>query len=388
MGRTYIGGWETNDGASGVLEGAQGPATFDTTTVRSGTYSGKVVPASGASAYFQLSHSPTTGYYRVYVRVTVRPATTARFLIGNFGSVNLRLNPDGTIAYYNDTTLIGTSTTALTDTTKWYRVEFRIVDGTSVTVLQIDGNAEVTGSPASWSWSQLVGCPDAVADTYTAYFDDLAVDNAAFPGDGKVVLLVPTADSAVGTGWTLGTGTAITGGSGSTAVKNRPPLGVADQAAGSDTKQIRNAANSANSNYDATMTTYSAAGIAAGDTINGVMPIIATAAPVTTSSKQGTVGVASNPAITNVALSADGTAGAFWAGTAAGTYPSGWKGSNGTVANAPSVTLGTAPVMRVTQVTASTRIAMVCFMGIYVDYTPGVVVQVPYSSPYPQLLPQ
>jgi hypothetical protein len=30
-------------------------------------------------------------------------------------------------------------------------------------------------------------------------------------------------------------------------------------------------------------------------------------------------------------------------------------------------------VMRVTQVTSSTFIAMVCFMGIYVDYTPKIL---------------
>jgi hypothetical protein len=46
------------------------------------------------------------------------------------------------------------------------------------------------------------------------------------------------------------------------------------------------------------------------------------------------------------------------------------------VANAPSVTLGTAPVMRITQVTASTRIAVVCAMFIYVDYTPAVAAAV------------
>jgi hypothetical protein len=40
---------------------------------------------------------------------------------------------------------------------------------------------------------------------------------------------------------------------------------------------------------------------------------------------------------------------------------------------APTVTLGTAPVMRITNSTASTRIADVCFMGIYVDYTAAVV---------------
>jgi hypothetical protein len=91
---------------------------------------------------------------------------------------------------------------------------------------------------------------------------------------------------------------------------------------------------------------------------------------VSTSAKVGQVGVVSNPAIAVINLTAN--SGQFWSGTAAGTYPTGWKWSHGTVTYAPSVTLGTAPVMRVTQVTSSTRIAMACFMGIYVDYTPAV----------------
>jgi hypothetical protein len=119
------------------------------------------------------------------------------------------------------------------------------------------------------------------------------------------------------------------------------------------------------------MTTYTAAGAGAGATVNAVLPVVATAAPVTTSSKAGTVGVVSNPAITNVSLGATGTAGAFWSGLAGGTYGAGWKWSLGTMTQAPTVTLGTAPVMRITQVTSSTRIAVVCFMGIYVDFTPA-----------------
>lgn len=202
--------------------------------------------------------------------------------------------------------------------------------------------------------------------------DDTGANQNSWPAEGTVVLLLPTADSAVGTGWTLGTGTAISGNSGSTAVKNTAPVGVADLAAGSDTKQIRNASANANVSYDATMTTYAAAGLTPADKVNIVVPIIATAAPVSTGAKQGTVGVVSNPAITNIALGAGGTSGAFWSGAAGAGYPTGWKISYGTFTYSPSVIVSTAPVMRVTQVTSSTRIAVVCFMGMYVDYTPGV----------------
>src|SRR6185369_369314 len=130
------------------------------------------------------------------------------------------------------------------------------------------------------------------------------------------------------------------------------------------------ATTGANEAYDATMTDYTTAGVGAGATVNVVDPVISTAAPVSTSAKVGQVGVVSNPAIAVINLT--GNSGQFWSGTPAGTYETGWKWSHGTRTYAPTVTLGTAPVMRVTQVTSSTRIAMVCLMGIYVDYTPAV----------------
>jgi hypothetical protein len=156
-------------------------------------------------------------------------------------------------------------------------------------------------------------------------------------------------------------------------VNNTPPVGIVDLGgSGADNGQLRNAAASANSSYDATMSTYTAAGVPSRAAINVVVPWTATAAPVVTSAKAGTVGVVSNPAITNIALAAGGTAGAFWSGVAAGTYPTGWKWSSGTSTSTPTVTLGTAPVMRITQVTSSTQVAIVCFMGLYVDYTAAI----------------
>jgi hypothetical protein len=393
MARTAFWGFESNDTATsstyGYIELKQGTGcSFDTSIVRTGTYSGKVALTSGATGFFSLLTPP--GYARFYVRITGRPATTARILFGSSAgaNINLRLNPNGTIAFYTGSTLVGTSTAALTDISRWYMIEVRQTNGSSVTVLQIDGVAEVTGSPSAWGLSGACGSTDTVADTYTAYFDDVSLDGAAFPGPGKVVLLKPTADSAGGTGWRLGTNSAL-GGNGFGSVDNTPPVGVADLAAGSDPKQIRNATANANDSFDATMTTYTAAGIASGDTINAVDPFVLTAAPVSTSAKAGTVGVVSNPAIANIALSADGVSGAFWQGNAGGTYNTGWKLSHGTLTLAPSVTLGTAPVMRITQVTSSTRIAMVCFMGMYVDYTPAVAAaQIPYVNPMPPLIAQ
>ncbi len=299
-----------------------------------------------------------------------------------------RLTAAGKVQLFNGatSTQIGSDSAATVSagTDTYYRVEMKVVYNGSTQIsdveLQLDGvSVASTSGLAIASLAIKIGWGLTAPGANTiVYLDDVAFNNNAgannntWPGDGAVVLLLPTADSAVGTGWVLGNNTAE-GGNGWNSVNNTPPVGIADLGgAGADTGQIRNATAAANSNFDATMTTYTAAGVTAGSTVNAIHPWVITAAPVTTSSKQGTVGVVSNPAITNIALSATGTAGAFWQGAAGGTFITGWKGSPGTITEAPSVTLGTAPVMRVTQVTSSTRIAVVCFMGIYVDYTPAV----------------
>jgi hypothetical protein len=298
-----------------------------------------------------------------------------------------RLRTDGAIELVVNSVVQGSPSAAITDS-NWHRIEMSgtivSTNWTAVT-LRLDGATVATWSGSVvvagggvnvgviWGW----GASDSVAPGASkvinvddvAFNDSSGASNNTWPGDGSVVLLKPTADSAVGTGWTRDN--AGTTGL-NNAVQNTPPAGGPDTTVGTGFSQIRNATSNASVNYDATMTTYTAAGVGASDTVNAVYEAVATGAPVTTSSKQGTFGIVSNPTVANVALGATGTSGAFWAGATAGTFGAGWKYSFGAVQQAPSVTLGTAPVARVTQVTASTRIAMCCFIGIYVDYTPAV----------------
>lgn len=393
MAVTFCSGFEAQvpnnvDGIGSLV----GTCTYDTTTVRSvGGTSLRVNPASAATGYLLLTPGPTVLNRWVHfgLRIATLPSVE-RLIFGRLfaAMINLRLTSAGNLAVYQNTTLVGTSSTALSTGT-WYWVGVRVVDGTSAVFLQIDGVNEVTGTATSIAeGSSVLGCSGSEASAIDIYFDDFIWDDAGFLASSYVVRLKPTADSARSAGWVGGAG-------GTTnlwdAVDNAPPVGVVDP--GTNTSQIRNATAEANGSYDATLTTYTAAGIGASDTILAVQPYVLTAAPVTTSSKQGTVGVVSNPTIANVALGPGGTAGAFWGGATAGTYTvtaaAGWKGSPGTFTASPSVTLGTAPVMRITQVTSSTRIAMVCAMGMYVAYTPGVAVtRVPYINPMPALIAQ
>lgn len=373
-------------GITSVVVGANGVVSVDSATVHAGAKSFKV--DSGASGngggYLQYSFTPalaTIYYARAWFYAAAFPSSAYIVLendLGVAGSANIRLTSTGTMEVRDSTVVLGTSSAVSLNT--WFSLELAVQHNSTASTSYVEGRLNgVSFGSSSTVNRTTVAAPALVrygpqggsGNNIVTYVDDIAFnDNAGanqntWAGLSKQVLLLPTGDNAIGTGWTLGSG-------GTTvlwdAVNNVPPVGVAD--AGT-TGQIRNASANANVNYDATMNTYSEAGITVVDTVNLVDPMVWTAAPVTTSSKQGTVGVASNPAIANIALAAGGTAGAFWSGTTGGTYATGWKLSHGTLTYAPSVTVSTAPVMRVTQVTSSTRIAMVCFMGIYVDYTPG-----------------
>jgi hypothetical protein len=399
MARLVTTGAEIEAGSAGSVDGSNtttgsGAVTRDTGNARSGSASWKcaVVSGSVAAKSFSLGTTSTTVTYlcRCYFKLDALPTVDTNIAqIAGTSGVVARLTSTGALKLIVNAAQVGSTSADLVvaDSSTWYRLEiaFRVgVGATDYAELLLDGISLASSSTLSIT----DGAPtpatyecgiraDPVA-TVNLWVDDVAINDStgasqtSWPGDGKVVLLLPISDSAVGTGWTLGTGTAISA-NGYDSVNNTPPQGVTNVEAGSDPKQIRNAASAANSNYDANLTTYTTAGIAAADTINVLVPIVATAAPVSTSAKLGTIGISSNPAITNVDLGPGGTAKAFWSGTTEGTYPTGWKWSFGTTTYSPSVTLGNSPVARITQVTSSTRIATVCFLGMYVDYTPAVV---------------
>jgi len=362
-----------------------GTVTRDTGTFRSGLASFKCAGVSGSSHYkawnWTAPASGTTQYIRGYLNFSAFPTNTIT-VIQFFGLVAGKITSGGLLQLWNLTgtpAQIGSSSSALSTGT-WYRIELSclIAAGAADAVeLRLDG--ATVASQSGFSLSDTVpgemelGVFQDPGSSLNVFVDDVALndstggDQNTWPGAGNIVLLKPTADSAVAAGWTddAGSGTNIFD-----AVANTPPQGIADTTSSTGLHQIRDATTGANEAYDATMTDYTTAGVPSGATVNVVDPVISTAAPVSTSAKVGQVGVVSNPAIAVINLT--GNSGQFWSGTPAGTYETGWKWSHGTRTYAPTVTLGTAPVMRVTQVTSSTRIAMVCLMGIYVDYTPAV----------------
>lgn len=369
-------------------------ATFSATKVRSGAQALKADSAAGnLAANIQRNANDTvapvsgvTYLFRAYMLFDNLPGSTVEVTrLGATTWASARLTSAGKLQLFDDTgaAQIGSdsSETIAADGTTWHRIELscKVVSGggTDVFELRLNGTTVATGSAnytdSLISYAANAGWISAPGANKICYVDDMALNDDSggsqnsYPGSGKVVLLVPTADSARGTGW-VNDANAASGFF--DANDNKPPAGIAQTVASTGLHQIQNATSNANSSVDLTMQTYTVAGIGSTDTINVITPCVFTGAPVVTAAKAGTVGVVSNPTIANISLGATGTSGAFWQGATAGTWAAGWKWSQGTQTYAPSVTVGTAPVMRITQVTSSTRIAMVCFMGMYVDYTP------------------
>lgn len=140
---------------------------------------------------------------------------------------------------------------------------------------------------------------------------------------------------------------------------------TAFQAAASSAKsQIKDANNNATDTYDANMESYTTAGIPSGSTIKLVQGLTSGGNSTATARTMG-MAVQSNPTVAEATASTSGVAAA---------WTSNWLPFRGTVAYAPSVTLGTSPVIRLRKGTASTDIMMFSALGLYVDFLAPVTI--------------
>ena len=340
--------------------------------VRTGTYSLKLAPGTNPpqyAAYWGAGGETGAGcYLRAYFKFAVLPTTSSKAILGHSTGSSTQLcvtiKPDGALEIRTGGeagTVRGTSTTKLTDTSRWYMVEVKYI--ASAWEVKIDGVSEITYTGVTVG--AIIGCigtSGTVADTYTAYVDDISIDSGAWVGPGNNVMLLPTALSSAGN-WTEGDGAGTAGMA--AAVATRPPPGV-DSASETSATNIESAYNG-RTDCDMTMTTYSAAGIGASDTINAIQSLVRHGGDISTTSKDMSAEIVSNPAYTDgIGFTAGNNLGAH------GNDPSSgfWITYLQVISNNPSVTKGTAPVLRVTKITATTRVVCCDFMGMYVDYTP------------------
>ena len=361
-----------------------GTAAYSTTQARTGTRSIRCNPASGVAGYITTPTITTSSYLHFGLYVASLPSVDRR-IFGTASStyLNLRLTSTGAIAVYSGaSTLLGTSSTAFSSP-GWHWVGVRMASGTSVVYLQIDGVDEVTGTIGTVAAANTLGVLGTEASAIDIYIDDVIVDDAGFLAPSNVALLLPISDKSRDTQWT--------GGSGGTtnlydAVNNTPPVGSATE---SDTTQIEHAGG-AIAVYQSNLTTYTTAGVGASDTVIALQGLIVWGEDSATGTKLLSYYGVSNPAWTgesDIDVSTGHGSGAV------GTYATGtdyWNERRSAIVTSPSVTLGTSPVMSVWRNETASRVASVCFMGMYVAWTPYVAPPVSMVVPrrvYPQLIP-
>lgn len=364
MARTLIRPFSSADATiSGGITGSG--VSFDATYARAGSgYCVRVQAVSGTTGYLgTYLSSSTPRWFRVGVRVLAAPSSTARGIIGvpiaGTGNVGIRLRPDKKLEVWFGGGVAITSTTALSDTSKYYVVQLQIPQssGGGDLALRIDSTSEGTYTTAGSVFPmETVGALDTVADTYDVCFADFSIDDTAWCGVGGAVFLLPASDNNVG-GWRTGaSGTAAL----YDAVNNTPPVGTYATLATTGS-QIHSLTNSATDDCDLNLQDYSAAGITA--TVNAVQLVIAHGEEIITGTKAGAIEVVSNPA--------QSASNAFNYGgdvSACAVYPTYWQVTRGDVLSDPSVTLGTSPVVRVGKRTATSRGVAVCFLGLAVDF--------------------
>ncbi len=343
---------------------------------RTGNYGLHAKAAAGQTPYITFtsldgngSNIIQLGSARFYMKLLSLPGTTLA-MFGEFGNINswiIGINPTGTIFAGSSAGGVSpNSTNALSVDGLWHCIAANVGYNNGQGIqLYVDGvlwTSKNTFPFLSGLYNLCLGC--RTVDTvggFEAYFDDLLVDNGSvLLGFGQSVLLLPTADSAIGS-WTTGNG-----GTSNlfNAVKTIPPVGVADASA-TNTSQIHNVNASGNQDYKATCQTYSSVGIDGSCIINGVMGLTNWGAGVA-GTKVVSVWIDSNPP-----QIAGAVTGRYGGGGGIGTFPSNWVTYNGVIAALPSLTLTSGPVAAVRKVTSTVSAVDVDFLGVYVDFLPG-----------------
>jgi hypothetical protein len=175
-------------------------ASVITSPVNSGTYAGKITRVASAGNFLKNFAGSATNWYRFYMR---NQSWTGEVGVCNImdGSSLLKfalhlLGPGQLKAYDSAGGPLGTGTTLL-DTDTWYRIELQVGTGASGPwQVKINGTLEIGGT------GNLLGTNNAQinlggASSYTSvtYFDDVAIDNAAYPGPISTAVGPPASDS-------------------------------------------------------------------------------------------------------------------------------------------------------------------------------------------------
>lgn len=354
---------------------SNGTVNRETTAVRSGTGAFST-PTGAGNAVWAVVPTPTLGrkyFFRAYVRASDATPAAAMFpldLVANgIGVAFAQWETNGTITLRDSNAAqVGSPSAVLADNT-YYRLELGLIipaAGLGTAELYLNGTLVASSAAVDVNNSvttMTLRVIEQSASSSTMYADDIAInddtgaDQNGYPGSGKVVLLKPVADSAIGTGWVAGAG-------GTTnlwdAVDAVQPAGVV-LASATNTSQIKNAdATAGNLAYDAAVTDYNTAGILGK--IKLTRGVFRLSGSSTTGTNDALGRVVSNPAD-----AADTTFTAAF-DVVAGTDPTGWGTWQTPVVYNPVVSRPTRPVVRIIKNAAISRTHMADLMGLMVEY--------------------
>ncbi len=218
MARVNICGFETGDASEGFSSG--GTFTVQTATVRTGTYALRTNLSAAQGGIISLSAIAADGtmalgnvatcYIRFYFLYATKPTSGQEEIcsfqdVSQSGKAAVKLDSNGKLGMWsgvaNLTQLGSTGSTAL-QASVWYCIEVKLGSGASGVAweIRINGISEISGSDTFNSSANnglwLIGANTAVSSAVDFYYDDVAIDDSAYPGPGSIVRLNPSADVA------------------------------------------------------------------------------------------------------------------------------------------------------------------------------------------------
>lgn len=279
MARLFTSGFELNSATNDVEWDSQtSGASVVSTNIRSGTYAGRLLDSAGAGERWEKrivsSNQNGAFYIRFYLYITAigTSYTNSRNRIWHFGSdsglptVQIYLNSDGSLGLWDSTVQIGSNSSVLS-TGQYYRVEVyaknNTVSGKLEATARINGvDFATTTTSANTGTFQYMrfGEMSGTAGTKTdVRFEDVAVNDTSgssqtsWPGDGKIIMLRPSA-AGDANAWTRG---GTDSGANWSQTNNTPPNDVTSY-------------NSSTTLNQEDLFNVTDSGIAASDTVNVV----------------------------------------------------------------------------------------------------------------------
>lgn len=210
--------------------GTTAPVTQNT-VFRNGSYALRTNPTTTGNSYLSIGKLGNDGrrialniatlvYYRFYFRANTLPSTgreaICAFMNNSAGFMqNVKLTSAGKLELYNSSNVLVAAGTATILANTWYRIEGICSRGTSALAeVRVDGVVDITSSTVNQTTInindfQIGKVFNTSGQTVDFYYDDVQLDDAAYPGPGGVYPCVVNANTAQAD-WNQGTATSFT----------------------------------------------------------------------------------------------------------------------------------------------------------------------------------